>query len=188
MPQRKSGRFEKRYNEIKKLIFDSGREGISQKALREEFDIPRTTANRCCKRLEKEGKISVVGEGTGKRYFARSEIVMDPEIGAYVQGRHAYYKLIRRGQIVPINPECLTINWDKMTDLEIGLFNFSSTMGALLTYILLHVMIQGNPILHREYNRKGSYYMNNRRKDRLARQWIDGFLSGILTSISYTFR
>lgn len=113
---------------------------------------------------------------------------MDPEIGAYVQGRHAYYKLIRRGQTVPVNPECLKIKWDKMNDLEVGLFNFSSTMGALLTYILLHVMIQGNPILYKEYNRKGSYYMNNRRKDRLARQWIDGFLSGILTSVPHTFR
>jgi hypothetical protein len=188
MPGRRPDILEKRINEIKKKIVTAGPEGISQKMLRQELHIPRTTANRCCKLLEKEGKIRVLREGRGAKYIAKSKIVMDPEIGAYVQGRQAYFKIIRKRHYASITTPTLGIDIGRLTDLEIGLLNFSSIMGALLTYILLQAMSQGNPVLHREYHRKGPYYMNDRRKDQFVRRWIDGFLSGLLVSTPYKFR
>ena len=76
----------------------------------------------------------------------------------------------------------------RMEYVEQGLSNFSTVLGAILTYILLDAMSQGNPVLRREYHRKGPYYMNRRRKDQLVRKWIDGFLSGMLTFTPFAFR
>jgi hypothetical protein len=179
---------EKLGTKIKKKIVASGREGISQKMLCKELGIPRMAAYRYCKRLEKDREIRVIREGRGAKYIAKSKIVMDPEIGAYIQGRQAYFKIIRKRHSSPITTPRLGIDISGLTDLEVGLFNFSNIVGALFTYILLQAMSQGNPVLHREYHRKGPYHMNDTRKDELVRQWIDGFLSGILVSTPYKFR
>jgi hypothetical protein len=173
---------------IKRLIVASGPDGISQKVLCEQLGIPRMTASRYCNRFERDWEIRVIREGRGAKYIAKSKIVMDPEIGAYVQGRRAYSELIRKRPSVLINTAAVGIDINRLTDLEAGLFYFSNTMGALLTYILLQALSQQNPVLHRQYHRKGPYYMNDRRKDRLVRQWIDGFLSGILASTPHKFR
>ena len=137
---------------------------------------------------EKDREIRVIREGRGAKYIARSNIVMDPEIGSYIQGREAYFKIIRKRHSSPIITPRLGIDISGLTDLEVGLFNFSNILGALFTYILLETMSQGNPVLRREYHRKRSYRMNDTRKDQLVRQWIDGFLSGILVSAPHMFR
>ncbi|MDQ3836740.1 MAG: hypothetical protein M3270_07390, partial [Thermoproteota archaeon] len=124
----------------------------------------------------------------GARYIAKSKIVMDPEIGAFVRGRQAYFKIIRKRHSVPMISADTDINTERLTDLELALFNFSNTLGALLTYVLLQAMSQANLILYREYHRKGPYHMNNARKDHLIKQWIEGFFSGILLSTPKKFK
>lgn len=173
---------------IKKRIVACGPEGISQKVLCKELDIPRMAAYRYCKRLEGDKEIRVIREGRGARYIAKSKIVMDPEIGAFVQGRQAYFKIIRKRHSIPMIAPDTDIHAERLTDLELSLFNFSNTLGALLTYVLLQAMSQANPILYREYHRKGPYHMSNARKDHLIKQWIEGFVSGILLSTPNKFR
>jgi hypothetical protein len=173
---------------IKKEIVASGPEGITQKVLCDALNIPRMTASRHCKRLAADRKIRVIREGTGARYVAKSKIVMDPEIGAYVQGRRAYFNLIRRGRPVLINSERIAVELGKVTDLEVALFCFSSIAGALFSYVMIQAMSHSNPILQKEYHRKAPYYMNKSRKDRLVRQWIDGFFSGLLVFAPYKLK
>lgn len=173
---------------IKKRIVASGPVGITQKMLCKELCIPRMTAYRCCKRFEENKEIRVIREGRGARYIAKSKIVMDPEIGAFAQGSQAYFRIIRKRRSVPMIVSDIDIDIGKLTDLELALFDFSNTLGALLTYVLLQAMSQANPILYREYHRKGPYRMSNIRKDHLVKQWIEGFFSGILLSTPNKFR
>ena len=160
-------------------IRTAGEKGIIQKELlsRVRRRVHRATVSRVAKKYEKEKKIRILREGNTVRYIPIEKTPLDAGLGAFMLSSQAASKLLEFPHIYGRNEPGDSTKTDDYS-FEKALKEFSTIVGAIITYFLIHASITTN-ILLLSKDQKEEIDMN------LVREWINNAISPYLVSRIY---
>ena len=157
---------------IIRFIAMLGPKGIAKKDLLQLMTpCDQSTIFRITKKLEKDRVIKIERRGQRTSYFiVQANKEVNASIGAAILSRVAIPKIFDGYRQV----------LEKFTPidyLEQTLFDFSNSIGAFITYVLLQSMNPYNKLLFTKYNTRN-------KQEKLVREWIHNAISAVFISRS----
>jgi hypothetical protein len=176
------------YSMFMKETLAAGSDGITQEELANRSGLNRITIYRVAQKAQSEKKVRIINDGKNTKYIPLADVIVDPEVGSFLQGREILRAVIRDTGLQPIDPQRIGAGFfDKLTPEELAIFLFSVRVGLSFTFIILQAMTMGNPVLRRSYRSKARP-LTEAQKDELLRDWIRGASSSALQLLPYEFK
>ena len=162
---------------IIRFIVRSGHKGIAKKDLLRLLYCDQSTVYRITKKLEEEGVLRIVRKGQRTSYLAiQTNVEVNANMGASILGRSAIPKIFSGYRRIP----------NDLTDddhLEKTLLDFSSSIGAFITYVYIQSMNPHNSLL------SVSGKENIEQQEILTTEWIhNGISSAFLSRSLFEFK
>jgi hypothetical protein len=159
------------------FIVMAGQKGTAKKDLLRLIYCDQSTLYRITKKLEEEGVIRIVKKGQRTSYFAiQANVEVNTNMGASILGRSAIPKIFSGYRRI----------LNEFTDddyLEKTLLDFSSSIGAFITYVYVQSMNPHNRLLSPSGKEKVE------EQEILTREWIhNGVSSAFLSRSLFEFK